>query len=210
MKIVRIELGPFLANSYVLLSQTGDEVIVIDPATASLEIRNLLEDRKLKYILNTHGHFDHISGNNFIKQGTTAKLVIHKDDAPLLNDSTANLSEYFLETIYSPPADIEIDESGFEFDLGEHHFVTIHVPGHSAGSVAYYCAQNKALFSGDLIFASSVGRTDLPNSDSSLLKKSIAKLLELPDDTKVYPGHEERFTIGEFREQYKKIEELID
>lgn len=209
MKIVRIELGPFLANSYILLSQTNSDAIVIDPATASLEIKSLLDARSLKFILNTHGHFDHISGNNFIKQGTGAKLVIHEKDAPLLSDSTANLSEYFLETIYSPPADIEIGDSGFEFDLGDHHFRTIHVPGHSAGSVAYYCEKKGVIFSGDLIFARSVGRTDLPNADLDDLKLSIERLLELPDDTTVYPGHEERFTIGEFRKHYQSILEMI-
>lgn len=209
MKVIRIELGPFNVNCYILISKDSGEAVVIDPSIASLEIKRIIGDMKLTYILNTHGHFDHIGGNNFLKQGTDAQLVIHEKDAPLLSDTRANLSEFFTDPVYSPEADVLIGEKGFKFSIGGYSFKTIHVPGHSEGSVAFYCKDKDMVFAGDVIFPQSIGRTDMPGGSFETLQKSIETLTKLPDKTMVYPGHEENFTIKEFKKNYKHILEMF-
>ncbi len=209
MKVIRIELGPFNVNCYVLLSADTNEAVVIDPSVASLEVKRLIGNVELKYVLNTHGHFDHIGGNNFIQQGTDAKIVIHEKDAALLADPRANLSTFFTDPVYSHPADIVIGKEGFNFSVGGYRFETISIPGHSECSVAYYCKSKGIVFSGDLIFPQSIGRTDLPGGNFEKLQKSIDVLLSLPDKTMVYPGHEDNFTLKEFKKGYKHILEMF-
>lgn len=206
MKIIKIEVGPFNENCYVLVSKKNNEAIVIDPGVNSLEIIQVVQDYKVKYILNTHGHFDHIGGNTFVKSRDNAKLVIHKADAAMLSDPMKNLSQYFgVEPTISVPADIIIEDETIEFQLGDNTFSVLHVPGHSEGSVAYYCEKEKSLFSGDLIFPATIGRVDLPGGSLKKIKESVEKVMKLPGDTLVYPGHEEPFLLSEFRDIAKLI-----
>ena len=207
LKIIRVELGPFDVNCYVLLC--GNESIVIDPSISSLEIVQLMKDHNLRYIVNTHGHFDHIGGNTFLKNGTpSAKIVVHKKDAPMLTNPSLNLSLLFDNSVVSMPPDLIVDDDeDVTIHLCDESFKILFFPGHSDGGIALYNKAKNMLFSGDLIFSNSFGRTDLPGGSIKKMKKSLKKIMKFPDETAVYPGHEEPFRLADFK---KNIAVLIE
>ena len=149
---------------------------------------------KLKFLLNTHGHGDHIAGNTMIKNNFDVQLGIHKLDAEMLTNSNKNLSSRWAQNTISPPADFLLSE-GDELKIGEKIIKIIHTPGHSKGGVCFLV--ENLLFSGDTLFAGSIGRTDLPGGNYEQLISSIKqKLLILPDATKVLSGHGPETTIA--------------
>lgn len=199
-----IESAPFAENAYVLWRQGGTEAIVVDP---SFDTDSILEwlDREglaLAAILNTHGHADHIAGNAAIKEiFPNAPLIIGRNDASLLTDADANLSAKFGMPLLSPPAD-RIVEPGDRLELAGFALEVREIPGHSPGSVVFVCLDARPGFvlGGDVLFAGSVGRTDLEYGDGPLLFAGIrSKLFDLPDDTLVFPGHGPPTSIGRER-----------
>jgi glyoxylase-like metal-dependent hydrolase (beta-lactamase superfamily II) len=151
----------------------------------------------LKYIINTHGHIDHIACNNLLKAKTKALLLIHRLDADMLVDANKNFSSFMGKVICSPPAD-KLLEEGDEISLGTLNLIVIHTPGHTPGGISL--VSNNMVFSGDTLFAGGIGRTDLPGGSYPDLIKSIKeKLLILGDDKTIYPGHGPDSTIGEER-----------
>jgi len=144
----------------------------------------------LKYIFLTHCHGDHIGGVTELKERMGGKVLIHRDDADGLNDRKINLTE-FMEGF--PEIELEADsriDDGDLLHIGELEFKVIHTPGHTKGGVSLYQKEQKLLFSGDTLFRGTWGRTDLPTSDFKQIMESITKkLLILPEDTIVYPGH---------------------
>ncbi|SRR6056297_1851178 len=192
MKIKTMALGTMYTKSYII-SDSHNNAYIIDPGDEGEKIFSFLnkENLNLKFIINTHGHFDHIGANRFLKQKTEAEIIIHKNDNELLIDPAKNLSGYFYSSrkITSPPADKFI-AGGDLLEFDEFNFKVLHTPGHTAGGVSLYCSEEKVLFCGDTIFSNGIGRTDLPGANPESLKSSIEnKLLTLPDDTVVYPGH---------------------
>lgn len=197
-------------NCYVIGCPATKEAAVIDPGAFSPEevqgILGLLEREGLKarYIINTHGHIDHIAGNRAVKQATGAPILIHADDAGRLGDGQLNGSFLFGLDIQSPPAD-RLLEDGETVELGDFRIKVLHTPGHTPGGVCLLL--DGVLFSGDTLFAGSVGRTDLPGgSERAILKSIREKLLVLPDDIMVRPGHGPRTAIGKERQSNPYIQ----
>jgi len=193
--------SPFEENSYVVWRTGAKEAIVIDPGLEPKLILAQLEEMNLiaAAVLNTHGHADHIAGNGALKSAyPNAPLVIGRNEAFLLVDSSANLSAPFGMPITSPPADRLVSE-GDIVDYAGIKLSVLDIPGHSPGHVVYIYEDRPSLvFGGDVLFSGSIGRCDFPYSDGSLLIRGIqTKLFSLPADTVVYPGHGPATTIGD-------------
>ncbi len=171
--------------------------MVIDPGADGEQIKNILDKNnlKLKYILNTHGHADHIGANKFLKKHfPEAKIFIHSKDAKMLTNAYENFSKQMGLAITSPSVDILLEDNQ-EIEFGNQIIKVIYTPGHTQGGVCFLL--DNILFSGDTLFASSIGRTDLNGGSTHQLLLSIKeKLFILPENTKVYPGHGEETNIG--------------
>jgi hydroxyacylglutathione hydrolase len=199
--IEQIEVGDFAVFAYLLACRETGEAVVIDPAA---EVKRILKVAKanginaIKYIINTHSHADHAGGNREVKEATGAQIVIHRDDAERL----ANPPPFILEIFRceaSPPAD-RLVEDGDTIEFGKQSLKVIHTPGHTAGGICLYTPGY--VITGDTLFVGAVGRTDLPGGSTRVLLQSIqARLLTLPEDTVVLPGHNyghsPRSTIGQ-------------
>ena len=146
-----------------------------------------------KQVFNTHGHFDHIGGNGYF---FNAKKGIHEADAPIIEnaDEDTAVAEYFDGKMTPKKVDIKLKD-GEKISVGGKEFKVIHTPGHTSGSVCFYCEKEKLLISGDIIFADGIGRTDLPGSDPNAMKKSLEKLSKLNIE-KILPGHGEVVMSG--------------
>ncbi len=188
--------GPIETNTYVVGDRAAGEVAVVDPGGDPTEILDWLRRERLrvKYIVNTHGHFDHVAGNRVLKGATGAAILVHAEDAPMLGEAGRQAMRFLLRAENSPPPD-EFLEDREELRVGGVVLRVLHTPGHSPGSVVLI-GEGRA-FCGDLVFHGSVGRTDLPGGSESLLLASIRRaILTLPDDTVLHPGHGPETTVG--------------
>jgi glyoxylase-like metal-dependent hydrolase (beta-lactamase superfamily II) len=184
---------PFEENTYVVWLPGRGDALVFDPGLQPDLVLDFLREQGLSVaaVLNTHGHADHIGGNAALKEAfPEAPLLIGAGDAIMLADAEANLSAPFGFAVTSPPADREVRE-GDVLDLAGVRLEVLEVPGHSPGHVVYvYRDQPVLVFGGDVLFRGSIGRSDFPGGDGRLLVSGIKeKLLRLPPDTVVYPGH---------------------
>jgi hydroxyacylglutathione hydrolase len=201
MFLKRLVVGALETNCYLIGCEKTKEAAVIDPGGEEAVdlILNLLKKNNfnLKYIINSHGHIDHIIGNNLLKAKTEALLLIHRLDADMLVDGNKNISSFMGKEICSPHAD-KLLKAGDEICLGTLKLKVIHTPGHTPGGISLVL--NNIVFTGDTLFAGGIGRTDLPGGSYQDLQKSIKeKLLVLSDDKIIYPGHGPDSTIGEER-----------
>lgn len=197
MIIKCLAVGPIMANCYILGCERTHEAVVIDPGEEADRILWTLKDLelKVKYIINTHGHFDHAGANRELKDATGAALLIHEKDAGMLDHLSGAAAAFGLQAENSPLPDQTIEE-GDVISFGDYEMKVIHTPGHSPGGVSFYT--NGYLFVGDTLFSGSVGRTDLPGGDFNTLKSSIQnKLFPLGDDVRVFTGHGPETTIGQ-------------
>ena len=196
MKIEAIVVGPLQVNCYLLICEKTGKAAVIDPGADAPLIMQAVAAAgcDVVLIINTHGHFDHIGANKRIKEATGADLVIHAADLPMLGQAGMHASVYGLTVENSPPPDRFIS-AGEPLRVGNLDLDILHVPGHSPGSVCLHVGQH--LIVGDVLFAESIGRTDLPGGDHQLLIRGIReKLFVLPDETIVHPGHGPDTSIG--------------
>ena len=176
---------PIDNNNYLIIDEKTKEAALVDCSSVDTEIAKTIKDigAELKYILLTHGHFDHVAGI----RPTNAKIVMHNADLNELKKANQYLPMFGIPDITIPNVDIYIND-GDIIKLGETEIKVIHTPGHTPGGVCYY-ADGK-LFSGDTIFRESVGRCDLEGGDFDQIVESIEnKIFTLPDDTEIYPGH---------------------
>ena len=192
LKVLKVD-GGFLqkTNCYILQDEKTKETMVIDPGGSVNEIVELLDILKanLKYIYLTHCHGDHIGGVKELKERKGGKILIHRYDAEGLYNPEINLREHVGLTPEHLEADSRVDDADL-IHLGDLEFKVLHTPGHTAGGSSLYCEKERLVFSGDTLFKGTWGRTDLPTSSFVDIINSIEnKLLILPDDTIVYPGH---------------------
>lgn len=193
-----VVVGPLAVNCFVVGCEKTLEGIIVDAGGDAGRIIATVEHfgLKIKYVINTHGHFDHIGANRAVVQHFGAKLLIHADDAPMLTRAADAARMYGLRGENSPEPDTYLTE-GMEIVFGEYGLKVLHTPGHSPGGCCLYFESEKKLISGDTLFADSIGRTDLPGGAHELLLTSVrTKLFTLPDDVVVYPGHGPETSIG--------------
>lgn len=196
MLLERLTVGPLATNCYIIGPEDGGMAAVVDPGGDADRILAEVAARRLTvvYVIDTHGHADHVAANGPVLEATGATLAIHGADAPVLADPVANISAFVGGSVNSPPAGLVLAD-GDELNVGELTLRIMHTPGHTPGSVVILA--DDALFSGDTLFAGSVGRTDLPGGSARQLADSLrAKIEPLDPRVVVYPGHGESTTIG--------------
>ncbi|HKJ05560.1 MAG TPA: MBL fold metallo-hydrolase [Geopsychrobacteraceae bacterium] len=196
MILETLVVGPLQVNCYLVGCETTKEAAVIDPgADVPMILAALTQNGlTLKKIINTHGHFDHVGGNRELRETTGAELLIHIDDQPLLQLASQHAASYGLQTENSPAPTGNLGD-GDTVSVGELQLKVLHTPGHSPGGISLLCGDH--LFSGDTLFAGSVGRSDLPGADHQTLINSIkTQLAGLPETTIVHPGHGPDSQIG--------------
>jgi hydroxyacylglutathione hydrolase len=192
------ELG---VNAFILYDKTG-ECIIVDPGCNSdiqqHELMDFITSHNLKpiYIVNTHGHFDHIFGNAWAKSVYNCPVLVHKDDLPLVENMDKYAGVFGFNVENSPMPDKYLTD-GELLKFGDSVVKIIHVPGHSPGSICLYAETEGLLICGDVLFNGSIGRTDLPGGNQEILIKGIKeKLMILPRNTVVWPGHGPKTKIG--------------
>ncbi len=195
MKIGHLIVGSLQSNCYIVYDEKSLESLVIDPGEDAERIIKQIEDERLKvrYIVCTHGHFDHIGAVATLRRKTGAAIVLHRQEIEIYRHA-AEFAESWDFHIEQPPEPHLFVEEGSELIVGGLVFSVLHTPGHSPGGICLY--GQGVLFSGDTIFAGSVGRTDFYGGDVGELKKSFRRLISLPQDTVILSGHGGRSTIG--------------
>lgn len=189
MDIKTLSLGPFQTNCYIV--SEGHETLIIDPsAKGELIAQSIEPDQTVLAILLTHGHFDHFGGAEFLSKHFDCPVYIHVDDAEMLEDPKKN---------YSMQRNLRLSERVVTIEdgilrIGSYLISVIHTPGHSEGSVCYHI--NDILFSGDLLFKTSIGRTDLYRGSQSKIIKSLQMILSMKDELTILPGHGPKTTLG--------------
>ncbi|MFD3447732.1 MBL fold metallo-hydrolase [Microbacteriaceae bacterium 4G12] len=199
MKWTQLPLGPLQTNAYIL-SNDHKECIIFDPGHEGEKLIGYLQQQQLQplAILLTHAHFDHIGAVDAVRDAYKIPVYIHKNEQEWLEDPSLNGSSLFLRdrSITAKKADIIIEKEE-TLSIGSFTFEVRETPGHSPGSVSYYCEEAGAVFSGDVLFQMSIGRTDLPGGSFQELMMSIEeKLFTLPDETVVLCGHGQETTIA--------------
>ncbi len=194
-----IVVGQLQVNCYILGCEKTGEGMVIDPGADADRIITLFSKLGLRItrVINTHGHFDHVGGNRAVLAATGAEFLIHEADVAFLSKANVTAAAYGLQSENSPLPDRYLLD-GMVIPFGEYELKIIHTPGHTPGGCCLYL--EGLVITGDTLFADSVGRTDFPGGSMETLMESIhGKLLTLPDDTVVYPGHGPSTNIGRER-----------
>lgn len=210
LKIIKVNTGiDIITNTYIILDEDKKEAAIIDPGGEANKIKDMIVslDAQIKYIIITHCHYDHIGALYELKQYTNAKILISRIGSEGLNDPNINLSRFLGKDLQNIEADSRVDD-GDLIHIGELEFQILDTPGHTKGGICLYCEREKLVFSGDTMFAGTWGRTDLPTGNILEIMNSINnKLLILPDDTVVYPGHGRPTTVGDEKVIYNELKE---
>ena len=187
-------VGPMEANCYILYNPDKREGLIIDPGAEGSHLIKFIKQEKISinYIINTHGHPDHIGANRKIKEHTNAPILIHQYDAPMLAKSGSVLSFIFPLESSSPAADTFIKD-GDLIECAGMKLKVLHTPGHTPGGISLLI--DDSIFTGDTLFSGSIGRSDLPGGSQEVLLNSIKKILSLDENLIIYPGHGPSTTV---------------
>jgi len=204
MTLHHLVFNPYEVNTFIVSAADG-QCAIIDPACCSPDeqttLKKFIADNKLRpiWLINTHGHFDHVIGNAFVCQTWPVKAAAHRGDLFLMENAYRQ-GEMFGFSVEQPPAPALFLDEGDVVEFGDVSLLIRHVPGHSPGSIVLYSSVQKWVIVGDVMFRGSIGRTDLPGSDYNLLMAGIEnKLISLPPETVVYTGHGPDTSLGRER-----------
>ena len=192
-------VGLLEVNCYVLGDEETKEAVVIDPGGDEDEILEALKHHQLnlKYIIDTHGHFDHVDANQPLKEATGAQIAIHEADARMLDQPSAEAMFFTGNRLRLSQADILLKEDDI-ISFGSYRLKVLHTPGHTPGGISLVMEGHTYVYVGDLLFAGSIGRTDFPGgSFDNLIAAVRTKIFTLGDDYSVYPGHGPVTTVGQ-------------
>ncbi len=202
----RFVFNPFEENTYILIDSETSEAAIVDPGMCDSQEHDAIsrfitqKGIRLTQIINTHMHLDHCFGIDYVRDKYNVKLYASPNDATLAKTVSEQARRFGMSHLFQNSDGIGIDvelNDGDVITIGHEKLTVISVPGHSEGGIALYCKSQKFIITGDSLFRGSIGRTDLPGGDHSKLIESIkTKLLALPDDTAVLPGHGPQSTIG--------------
>lgn len=206
LKTARFEFSLFGINTYVVFDPESRECAIIDPGMMGIEEENAMrnfiarENLKVTHLINTHLHIDHAVGDLYVSQTYGVPLEAHAADLPLMDRIRQQAEMFGIKEKVNVCEAGKLLKEGDKIDVGNSHLIVLHVPGHSPGSIVLYAPDEGVVYAGDVLFAGSVGRTDLPGGSHAQLIRGIKeKLLPLPDETIVYPGHGPATTIGQER-----------
>lgn len=204
MEVKTFHFNPLMENTYIVSDATG-EAVIIDPGNCRTyeddQIREYIASKnlKIKYIINTHPHLDHITGNPWCKQEFGAELLMHEGSMREYNRAYAYAAVFGFEQQQMPEPDRFLQE-GDVMEFGHQQLQVLYTPGHCEGSICLYNAENKVVFTGDVIFEHGIGRSDLPTGNEAQLQQSIReKILTLPEDVAILSGHGDATTVGHER-----------
>ena len=198
MKIKKYVVGMIGTNCYLVINEETKETVMVDPGAYPAKVKNAVKEQelKLKAVLLTHAHFDHIMGLSDVMEEVKVPVYVEEADLPMMTDGESNLSSAYVRGGYRFEEAVPVRD-GQQLEIAGFQFRVIHTPGHTPGGCCYYMEQEGVLFSGDTLFQASVGRSDFPGGSASELVRSVKeKLLVLPEETHVYPGHMDETTIG--------------
>ncbi len=208
MLIKSIVVGPLQVNCFIIADESSKKAIVVDPGDEPDRITDVIKENNLfvEYVICTHGHFDHVGAVTELKQETGAKVLIHKEELEIYNGAKDMAAFWGYDLDPLPEPDVLLKD-GADIAVGNLRFKVLHTPGHSPGGMCIY--GEEIIITGDTVFAGSVGRTDFYGGDINKLKESFKRLMSLPENTKVLPGHGPETTIS--REKMENIfsEELM-
>ena len=190
-------VGSFMTNSFLLACPKTKEGAIIDASAEPSVLLDMIKkhDIKLKYILQTHAHLDHVGAIHELKKQTGAEILIHKEELYLYDTVAEQCAMFGLKPLPTPPAPDKMLTEGEEIILGDLKISVMETPGHTLGGLCFYL-DSGYIFTGDTLFAGSIGRTDLPGGNYKTLMKSLKRLASLPEKTFVFSGHGEISTIG--------------